>query len=142
MYHPDTYEILTKRVYLQRSCYPTDIYLDRLWVSLDYHRPNIEALIASLERDIQSRTEGIDKYPDDAAYINQSRQYIARHREWIALIPEISDGCAKSEAHNEAIFKELDRLHEESARQAREFEAQRPTRKAVEVEPVKQGVLF
>lgn len=69
--HKGTYEILTREVYIKRQCYPTNNYIERLWQSLNHHRPNINALIAVLERDIQQRTEGIEKYADHPLFENE-----------------------------------------------------------------------
>jgi hypothetical protein len=133
--HSDTYELLTREVHSARTCHPTDIYLDRLWHSLDHYRPDINALVASLERDIEQRTSDIERYPTDYSHINQCREYIRRHREWLARCPELSMKCAANERKNAEIFKWFE---------AQKLEDQRKREQVKEPEVVQivQGVLF
>ncbi len=109
-YHKDTYEVLAREVALARYSHSTDVYLDRMYASVGHYTPNIHALIASLENNIQKRTEEIANYPGDYAYVQECQEYIRRHKEWIARCAEISVKCAQNEAHNNAIMASLEGL--------------------------------
>lgn len=114
LYHKDTYEVLTRHVYNERVCHSTDVYLDRLWHTLNHYRPNLDAFIVALERAIQKCIYEIEQYPTDYANVNQCRDYIKRDREWLDRLPGISQRCEESERKNNEIMARLEELMRQS----------------------------